>query len=385
MNVNQDKTNILLLFWGRKGGGAKYSYEICRKLLEREDVNLAISVSNQCDLIDEFKGLNCPSLIIDTYESVPGFIQKWVFQRYAYRNQLTSFLKRHRIDLIVIGMDFFWGDVIYKSARKAGAKTIFVVHEAKPHPGEPLFMGLVKSKTLNTLIRGADHLVALNDHVKEYLRVNYHLDESDVSVIPHGIFAYYEADIPKRLPDTDKEPIILLYFGAITYYKGLDILLKAFSVLEKRRFPVKLEIWGSGNLDKYANLISGLENIHIENRWIDEDEVGVIFQKSHICVLPYRDVSQSGIVGGASKAGLPIVACPAKGLKEQAGADAILFSDSFAPESLANAIENLIQNPKLYTEISRRLIEDAKKLDWAKIADDIKTAGDNLTNTNVHS
>lgn len=374
--MKQKNLNLLFLFWGRKGGGARYSYEISRELKERDDVNLFLSVSNQCDLIDQFKSLNCPGLFIDTYSTIPAFIKRWVFQRHRYLKQLTRYLKNNEIDVLVIGMDFFWGDIIYKAAGRAGVKTIYVVHEPKPHPKEPFFMGLLKRKTLHTLNTGADHLIALTDHVKEYLIDRNGFDDNHVSVIPHGIFSYYEAKQVKQLPVDS--PVLLLYFGAITYYKGLDILLKAYKILESRNRNVKLEIWGEGSLNEYQDLISQLNRVHIENRWIDESEVADIFKRSHICVLPYRDLSQSGIVGAASKAALPVAACPADGLKEQMSDDQILFSDDFTPESLAETIEKFLDDPDLYQTRSGKLFQYSKKMEWSQIAEDFKKIADRL-------
>lgn len=362
--------NILFLFWGRKGGGAKYSYEISRELSERQDVNLFLSVSNQCDLIQQFRELNCPGLYIDTYESVPGFLNSWLIQRKKYQEKLHDYLRKNRIDVIIIGMDFFWGSVIYKAAKSAGARTIYVVHEPKPHPREPFFMGLVKRKTLKTLIKGADHLVTLTGYVKKKLKNMYSLDDSKISIIPHGIFSYYDASEKRRLPQ--KGTVVLLYFGAITYYKGLDILLEAYKILMEKYEFITLEIWGSGDISEYQELMSDLERVTIENRWIDESEVEEIFQRSHICVLPYRDVSQSGILGAASQAALPVVACPAEGLKEQMEGEYIIFSEDFTSESLAVAIEELLLNPELYAEKSQQMLDHANRISWSAIASEFK-------------
>lgn len=379
MITNSEVTNILFLFWGRKGGGARYSLEIAKELAKREDVNLFISVSNQCDLIDQFKEMKCPGLFLDTYESVTGFIKKWIFERKKIQKKLTSYLKENNIDLIIIGMDFFWGDIIYKSADLAHAKTVYVVHEPKPHPGEPFFMGMVKKQTLKKLIKDADHLVALTDHVKKFLQDFYQIPTYRISVIPHGVFSYHEASHPKQLPSDSQDPVILLYFGAITYYKGLDILLKAFAILEKNEScTVRLEIWGSGDMSDYQELVQKLNHVHIENRWIDESEVGNLFERAHISVLPYRDVSQSGILGAASKAALPMVACPADGLKDQMGGESIVYSKDFSPESLADAIYRLIHDPNRYEEISEKLMHDSKKLEWSSIAEEFIKIKNNL-------
>lgn len=372
--------NILFLFWGRKGGGARYSYEISRELNKRDDVNLFLSVSNQCDLIDQFKGLNSPSLFIDTYESAFGFIKKWIFQRKSYLKQLTMYLKKNEIDLIIIGMDFFWGGIIYKAAKAANVKTIYVAHEPKPHPKEPFFIGMVMKWTLRTLITKADYLITLTDHVKSYLINKYKIKESKISVIPHGIFSYYNASGPKKLAVNER--VKILYFGTIAYYKGLDILLKAFSILEKKYKFIQLEVWGSGDISEYQTLIDDLKNIRIENRWISESEIENIFKQSHICVLPYREASQSGIVGVAGSAAMPIVACPADGLKEQTGETVIAFSKDFTPESLSESIEKLLLSPAYYSTQSKKILTYTDRFSWSAIASAFKNVGDQLIKKN---
>lgn len=380
MTINHSKTNILFLFWGRMGGGAKYSLEIAKELSKRDDVNLHISISNQCKISDEFKNLNVPGLYVDTYHSVPGFIDKWVFRKHQYFKKLQNYLTEHKIDLLIIGMDVFWGSVFYRAAKSAGVKTIYVVHEPKPHPGEPFFLGMVMRRTLKTLITGGDHLVALTRHVKDYLMEQYEIEETNISVIPHGIFSYFKASGPKKLPKNG--PVKILYFGTITHYKGLDILLRAYSLLEKKYDFVQLEIWGSGDISEHQSVIDNLENVRLENRWIDESEIEDIFKHSHICVLPYRDASQSGIVGVASSAAMPIVACPADGLKDQLKDSSALFAEDFSPESLAEAIEKLITQPEYYSEQSGKILKYAEKFSWSSIAARFKNIGEQLLSQN---
>ena len=76
---------------------------------------------------------------------------------------------------------------------------------------------------------------------------------------------------------------------------------------------------------------------------------------------------------------MPIVACPADGLKEQMSDEQILFSDDFTPESLADTIEKFLNDSALYKERSQRLLDYSKKLEWSEIAHDFKKIGDKLT------
>lgn len=359
--------NILFLYWGKKGGGAKYSLEVARGLSKLEGVHVHLSVSDQCEIIHEFNDLSLPTLHVATYRSVYGFIKKYTFQRFHLQQKLENYILINNIQCVIIGMDFFWSSLIYNACKKTGSKAVYVVHEPKPHPREPVMMSLVKRYTIKKAITGAHHVVTLTGHVKNYIEDRYGLKNHSVSVIPHGIFSYYKAHCPKTIKP-ESSPVILLYFGRIEYYKGLDILLNAYLLLEKEGLNVRLEIWGSGDMTKYGYLVDVAHNIRIENRWIDEDEIPGIFKRADICLLPYRDASQSGVVGIASEAALPIVACPAQGLKEQLEKTGAVFSQNFSTDTLFSTIKRLIDNPKIYAELSGKSLRYANSLSWSTIA-----------------
>lgn len=360
------KINTLLLFWGKKGGGAKYSLELAKELSNRNDVNLHLSISHQCEIYDQFDQLSLPCFNITTYTSTPGFLYKWCFGRQHLAGRLAAYLSKHQIQTLIIGMDFFWGPVIYKAAETAKTQTIHVVHEPKPHPRESMFIYLYKRLTIGKTIAKADRLVTLTANVKKFITDKFGVDRDKISVIPHGIFSYYKAEEPRQI--TEDSEVKLLFFGRIEYYKGLDILLKAFILLERQREHVRLEVWGDGDLSEYRPLIGRIQRIHIENRWLSEGEISAIFQQCHICILPYREASQSGIAGIASRAALPIVACPNPGLEEQLSDTGAVIAASFTPESLQKAILKVVDDPGFYEDLSRKSLEYSKNLSWQKIA-----------------
>jgi glycosyltransferase involved in cell wall biosynthesis len=375
--LKPDRIKILFLYWGKKGGGARYSLEVAKELSNQKGVDVHLSVSKQCEILGEFDDLSLPTFHIDTYRNVYGFIKKFTIGRFELREQLETYIRENGIQYVIIGMDFFWCPLIYKACKRTGTKAVYVVHEPKPHPNEPVLMALVKRKTLKKAITGASHIVTLTHHVKTYITESYNISNSAISVIPHGIFSYYRAESPKSI--SDKNTLItLLYFGRIEYYKGLDILLKAYKKAEKLKNNIRLEIWGSGDMSSYADLVDSIQNSHIENRWVDEAEIPEIFKRADICVLPYRDASQSGVVGIASDAALPVIACPASGLKEQLMETGAIFSDDFTPDSLLTAIKTLIEDPKLYKTLSEKSLRYAENLSWANIAHEFKKVCEKL-------
>ena len=359
--------NILFLYWGKRGGGARYSLELTRALAELPGVQINLSVSNQCEILSEFKALGLPTHYVDTYQNVFGFLKKFTLDRARLQKNLEDYLRKYKVRYVIIGMDFFWGPLIFQACKNAGARALYVVHEPKPHPKEPMIMGAVKRITLKKGITGADHVITLTHHVKKYIHISFKVSEEEISVIPHGIFSYVKAVSPKELPAAD-DPLTLLYFGRIEYYKGLDILLDAFQLIKNKRHNVRLEIWGSGDLNPYKEQIEGTGSVRIENRWVDEEEIAPLFRRADLCILPYRDASQSGVVGISSDAAVPIVATPAEGLIEQLQNSGALFSQNFTAESLAESVSQLLDDPERYQELSARSLQYAKDLRWTNIA-----------------
>lgn len=104
----------------------------------------------------------------------------------------------------------------------------------------------------------------------------------------------------KQVPETIKEKEYILFFGNINYYKGIDLLIKAYhsSYLQK---TCKLVIAGKG--ENFTG-----ENIIRINRFIDDLELVDLFQKAALVVYPYRSATMSGVFSLAYYFQKPILA-----------------------------------------------------------------------------
>ncbi|MGB7621704.1 MAG: glycosyltransferase family 4 protein [Terriglobia bacterium] len=115
-------------------------------------------------------------------------------------------------------------------------------------------------------------------------------------------------------------PKTILFFGVVRKYKGLEVLLRAMpKVLSK----VECELIIAGEfyepIRRYMNLINELGiggHVHIENRYVPNEEVGELFRRADVLALPYLSTSQSGIAQLALVNALPIIASETGGLPE---------------------------------------------------------------------
>jgi glycosyltransferase involved in cell wall biosynthesis len=108
------------------------------------------------------------------------------------------------------------------------------------------------------------------------------------------------------------DDIVLLFFGLVRKYKGLDILIESFGSVAGKYENVKLLVVGEFYEDPapYYDLIKKLnisDKVHLENRYIPNEEVDSYFKISDCVVLPYRSATQSGILSMAYGFRKPVI------------------------------------------------------------------------------
>ncbi len=341
--------NILLWYWGKRGGGAKYTLEIAKTLAKLSDVKLNISLSKQNELYNQFAAINCQHCDIDTFTSPAGAIIN-LRQLWKYRQQFKQFLQQQQIDLVICPMIHVWNIFFVDILNELNIRYVLVMHDAHAHPGE-------QSRIRNWLehyeVKRTQGLIALTETVKQQLITRFHYPAEKIQVIPLGIFDYNQGKVtePRKLDLT--KPVKLLFFGRIIRYKGLDLLLAACLPLQQQQFDFELYIVGEGDLTPYQVAIDKLgKNVIVDNRWIADEEIYDIFHDKDIVVLPYIEASQSGVVAIAMGFGIPIIATKVGGLSEQIADGETGVLASITPLAINTAIRKLRQETDIYQHIS---------------------------------
>ena len=136
------------------------------------------------------------------------------------------------------------------------------------------------------------------------------------------------------------EHVNLLFFGRISLYKGLDLLIKAMEDLKAEGVNnLHLTIAGKGeSWEECKALIKTNEMYNLQVRFIDNDEIPDLMSTHHFLVLPYRNATQSGPLVAALGYGIPVIAprfgCFEETLNENAS---ILYQ----PEGLKEALRRV--------------------------------------------
>jgi glycosyltransferase involved in cell wall biosynthesis len=220
----------------------------------------------------------------------------------------------------------------------------------------------------------AHHVFVHTPEMKKQLLASYGVPPDKVTVVDFPInnvtprTNLSREDARKRLGIAAAQKM-LLFFGNIAHYKGLEDLIQALPTLSKRLGDFRLFVVGNAKageadcLDRVNQLISklGLTDL-VDQRiaYIPESEVELYFKAADVLVLPYRRIFQSGVLFLAYSFGVPVVASDAGSLRN----DVLEGKTGFVckandPADLAEQICRYFDSP-LFVEIEhhREWIKD---------------------------
>ena len=263
-------------------------------------------------------------------------------------------------------MNVFFSKFLNKNCIK-----IAIIHNLVPH--EKRFFDSIFNRMF---VKSYDGFIVLSESVKNDLLA---IDPAAKHcLLKHPSYNQFgekivrvEAAAALGLDPTKK---ILLFFGLIRNYKGLDLLLQAFSNLNNEfSLVIAGEVYGEEIT--YTDLIakSKNKNIHFVNQFIDEQDVKLYFSLADLCVLPYKSATQSGIQALANSFCLPVLISNVGGLAE----DIIDEKNGFIlndinPLAIQHKIEVIFKEKKIL-KVQENLKRENLLLDdsWAKFSESL--------------
>jgi glycosyltransferase involved in cell wall biosynthesis len=203
------------------------------------------------------------------------------------------------------------------------------VHPGDQHPGRAFFA------LERLMFTGAGvtftHGQALVDEIHEskpWLR-------GPIEIVPHGVDILRPAPLP-AVPT-------LLFFGRISHYKGLDVLLAAMPQVWETAPTTRLVIAGHGDIAPSEVLADPRVTVH--NRHVPESSVTDLYNDATAVVLPYRQASQSGVGSLAKSYGRASVVTNEGGLPELVADGSGIVVPSEDAGALANALIEVVTEP----------------------------------------
>lgn len=254
--------------------------------------------------------------------------------------------------------------------RKRGVKALTVLDNVVPHEGR--FFD--KAFTRYFLNRN-DGFIAMSDKVRRDL-LSFRPD-AQVITLPHPLYDHFGSPLPvavarQRLGIGATHKVVL-FFGFIRDYKGLDLLIDAMAkVPEDSLLVIAGEPYGDVSRYKQAIARLGLEGrVRDHIRYIADQEVPVFFSAADVVVLPYKGATQSGITAIAYHFGTPIIATDVGGLKESVEHDRTgLVVPVPASEAIADALNRFFTEGR--APVYRANIAALREqLSWKRFADQL--------------
>ena len=188
-----------------------------------------------------------------------------------------------------------------------------------------------------------DAVVVHSEHGRARLTGELGVDPDRVHVISHGVFAHLADVQPQpggRAPFQTDGPVVLC-FGLMRPYKGIDVLLEAWRGIEH----AELWIAGMPRMDISSLRATAPPNVRFVPRFITDAELPAYFQRADLVVLPYREIDQSGVLFTALAFGKPLLLSDVGGFPEIAMTGAARTVPAGDPVALREALRELLDDP----------------------------------------
>lgn len=293
-----------------------------------------------------------------------------------YLAQLTWLPRQRKAD--VVHFQFFrrskFESLMFPVLRALGIKLVHTVHNVVPHENSKIDYWL-----RNQVYQSSHVLIAHSQRTKEKLLDAFDLDPNKIEVVPMGTSDHYlpkemiEKQVAKATLNIPADQKVLLFFGYIRDYKGVDILLNAFEQVAQQLEDVTLIIAGLPHTEELAAKYDAiLGNMTAQNRviyvpqFIDIEDVPTYFGAADAIALPYKAIDQSAVIHVAHSFGRPVIASSVGDFIEfvEEGKTGYLAQPN-DPNSLAGKIIEAFQDGTKLEEMAAHVAELNKgKYSW---------------------
>ena len=286
-------------------------------------------------------------------------------------------IKQRKPDLIIMKywLPFFgpcFGTIARFATKGTDTKVLYICDNVVPHEKRP------GDKAFTKYAFGiGDYFIVQSDSVERDL--NTFRPGSRYKKVAHPVYNIFgepvdKAQARRQLGISDER--ILLFFGYVRAYKGLNVMLEAMAKLSKE-MNAKLLVVGEfyDDKEKYMKLIAEYgvqDSVLVNSDYVANDKVGVYFSAADVVMLPYISATQSGIAQIAYNFNKPVIATNVGGLmevvKDMTTGFVVPPNDA---ESLKNAIVRFFKENR-EKEFASNVEVEKKKYSWESMTNAIE-------------
>jgi glycosyltransferase involved in cell wall biosynthesis len=286
------------------------------------------------------------------YRAAPGPVGGRVRTAAKLAQHVPDMLRYRRVARAADVVHFQWLPVQHLDAHllPSGRPLVLTAHDVLPR--EPRRGQLAAQRRLYDRF---DAIVVHSEHGRARLTDELGADPDRVHTIPHGVFTHLaerpaDAD-PPGLPFHTDKPVVLC-FGLMRPYKGIDVLLDAWRGVG----DAGAELWivGMPRMDVGALQAAAPANVRFVARFIGDDELPAYFERADLVVLPYLQADQSGVLFTALAFGKPLLLSDVGGFPEMLATGAARVVPAGDARALEGAMRELLKDGATLTEMRAR-------------------------------
>jgi glycosyltransferase involved in cell wall biosynthesis len=265
--------------------------------------------------------------------------------------------------------------LLARALRTRGWRVVYTVHDPLPRPERPL-----AARHQRCLLSHVDALIVHTASLERALVASYPEVAERVRVIPHG-------GVPEPLPTEadranarlrlglDPDAPVLLLFGMLKPYKGLEDLLTAMPAVLARVPRCRLIVAGEPLMpmppvEQQIERLGLHRAVTLRPAFVPPDQVAAYFTAADLVLAPYREIAASGVVVTAQGYARAVIVTRVGGLPEFVEPDNCgLVVPPRDPRALAEAICRALADPEELTRMGQRARRRiAADHDWTDVA-----------------
>ncbi len=280
-------------------------------------------------------------------------------------------IKRERPDLIIVR---YWipfmapclGTILSIVKKNKHTKVIAIVDNMIPHEKR-----LGDKLLTQYFVRAVDGFLTMSQKVQNDVKL---FTNKPSCVSPHPIYDHFGEAIPtadaRKFLHLDVNDKVILFFGFVRAYKGLDLLIEAMADPAIKAAGIKLVIAGEfyESPTPYLTQIEQLgltDTISVYNQYIGEKEVTQYVSAADFIIQPYRNATQSGVTPMAYHFLKPMLVTNVGGLADTVPHDKVGLVVQPNPRSIAEGIVQLYERGTAH--FMPHLITEKKKYSWEQM------------------
>ena len=263
------------------------------------------------------------------------------FQQAGMVSSVIQSIERFNPDVVHVQQGHMWFNFGLPLLRRY--PLVMTVHDPRHHIGDRS-----SQKTPQMIMdfgfHRADQIIVHAKQMRQMLVERCHISARKVHVIPHIKIGHDWAQ-----GQAEDEECLILFFGRIWEYKGLEYLIRAEPLITAEVPGARIVIAGQGeDFARYRRMMVHPERFIVHNEYISDTRLSNLFRRAAVVVLPYIEATQSGVIALAYTFSKPVVATTVGGLPamvdhEQTG----YLVPPRDPTALAGAIVRLLKDKQL--------------------------------------